>query len=58
MKKFVTLFLFFLSCENKYGEEKLQNNKSEKTIEEKNKTVNIDGEKYEISGEIDLSSTK
>ena len=52
MQKIVFLILLFLSCENKYKKD-VANNKE--TKREKVSTVNIDGEEYKISGEIDLN---
>ena len=52
MQKIVFLILLFLSCENKYKKD-VANNKETKI--EKVSTVNIDGEEYKISGEIDLN---
>lgn len=47
MKKIVFLIFLFLSCENKYKKGEIQQGKREQV-------VNIDGEEYKISGEIDL----
>lgn len=58
MKKFIIPFLFFISCENKYKSEEASKHEQEKSVEKKDKTVNIDGEVYDISGEINLDLQK
>jgi hypothetical protein len=47
MKKIVFLIFLFLSCENKYKNGEIQQGRKEQV-------VNVDGEEYKISGEIDL----
>lgn len=53
MKKIVFLILPFFSCENKYKINAVDN---EDVEDKQGQTITIDGEKYKITGEINLNS--